>query len=1118
MTLVTALMVALLIYQYVPFYVLFLWWGTISGLAGFYLVRWLLYKRRRKSQVARQVSSNVPTDFGSTIVRACIVSALSGALWGGAVVFLPNLPSTLIPVMVIAAGAMAGGAATTLGALPLAAHLYVLFAILPYSAYFLFLDGRLDHIGLGALAAFMAVGLVWATRLVYGAIIKELGLRDRNSALIDTFRRERDEWRDLAFAAEAYAVFDPKQRLQAWNGRFATLFELSDAILQVGTSRRDVVSALTPPVGIVVGTEAHRSWIEAQLTLETESGGVREIAQMMNGRWVQSFAHRSRSGSTVMVYVDQTETKLAQQKSEVLSLRLVALAKATSDVFWEIGPDGIVNQVQGPEEGAPRSSFIGKPFADVWGDERAIFESAESLITIVEQKRPVSDFEYRMKLKSESQWYYLRASGVPVYDSEDRYLGYFLAIRNVTEGKTLELENQQRSQEITQLTENLSAGVFRMRRQDSTWEIEYANSWLTSEYGIEQNVVEALIAGFETELMSPDQADERRETIKAYAVTNQSYECRWMLSLPDGRVRWILERGRFLSGADGESGIEGLLWDITQTVDYEQALLKGQKRLSEVLAVLDSATEAIAIQSETGEIAYSNKAARALIGKPKASPAMGGFVSFLPLGDREKSELVKDLEDALAVYGTWEKTVPVALDEGGTSVYEMRIDSIQKGGAIFVATDVTLRKQSEIEEQTLRAELAESKQLQEVGQLAGGIAHDFANIISAVRSFADILMEDLEENTSERGYASKIAKACDRATNMVNQILLFAKTSRLEKEPVSVDHVWGQITGLLSGHFDGFTSLSTSSEITDEVVECSEAGLLQVALNLAVNARDAFEGEAGTVRISARPVAFSTSDLADYVEGRHRVDGSAFENEYPMHRVIEGRLEENIPYVCICVEDDGVGIGFQDLAQILDPFFTTKGASKGTGLGLSVVRNVVARSQGTLIIESTVGKGSQFSAYLPASDKQPAAPVASIEQSPPPVITTPLNRTARILIVDDEEDLSDVFSTALTKVGYETTNTYSAVEAWEVFKDDPDAWDAIVTDQVMPKMRGTELIERVREIRSDIPIILCTAFSETLSKTSALDLGASVFMSKPVAITDLISTVDTLLANTNTVH
>jgi CheY-like chemotaxis protein len=277
---------------------------------------------------------------------------------------------------------------------------------------------------------------------------------------------------------------------------------------------------------------------------------------------------------------------------------------------------------------------------------------------------------------------------------------------------------------------------------------------------------------------------------------------------------------------------------------------------------------------------------------------------------------------------------------------------------------------------------------------------------------------------------------------------------------------------LLSASLPSSTQLAVEAETLVAEVNAAQVG--QILVNLCLNANDALAGKPGTITIR----------LAQRAPDRSGADGSG-------SRVVAGTLHPHLHYAEISVSDTGSGMEGRVLARIFDPFFTTKARGRGTGLGLAVVHNTVIAYGGACLVTSRVGEGSTFAIYLPLS-RRAAAPIAA-EASPPPAAGR-----ERILVVDDEADLIDVLRIGLGRAGYEVLAVNDPETALAAFNADPDAWVAVISDQVMPRMKGLTLLSRLRAIRPSLPFILCTGYGDGVGEEAALAAGADAFFVKPV--------------------
>jgi CheY-like chemotaxis protein len=259
----------------------------------------------------------------------------------------------------------------------------------------------------------------------------------------------------------------------------------------------------------------------------------------------------------------------------------------------------------------------------------------------------------------------------------------------------------------------------------------------------------------------------------------------------------------------------------------------------------------------------------------------------------------------------------------------------------------------------------------------------------------------------------------------------------------------------------------------------SGAQIDQLITNLCVNSRDAFGEASGSIAITAR------SAMPEEIEGvrsEPRRDGERIFGEWQAGR----------RYCLLRVEDNGVGIAPEILDRVFEPFFTTKGRHRGTGLGLAVVHGVIQSSGGVCHLVSAPGKGTVFSIYFPVVNEGSADGRRAVAETPA------ARGSERVLIVDDEPDIADMLAIGLERLGYETVGVSDPLEALAAFTEQPDAFDVVITDQVMPGLRGIELIRRIKEIRPEITAILCTGYSEGATAEVSREAGADAYFHKPV--------------------
>jgi len=375
-----------------------------------------------------------------------------------------------------------------------------------------------------------------------------------------------------------------------------------------------------------------------------------------------------------------------------------------------------------------------------------------------------------------------------------------------------------------------------------------------------------------------------------------------------------------------------------------------------------------------------------------------------------------------------------------------------RGRPAFIAfhTDITEQKVWEREKKEFERQVQVAQQMEAIGTLAGGIAHDFNNILSSIIGFTELSLDEVKKDSTIEDNLREVYAAGVRAKNLVNQILTLSRHDDVDIKPVYLTPLIKEALKMLRSTIP--TSIEFKKNICNEplVVNADATQLHQVVVNLATNAKQAMVDATGVLEVTVNTVSF----------------GSEIKMKYP-------DLEPG-KYARITVSDTGIGIREKDLEKIFEPYYTTKEKGEGTGLGLSVVHGIVKSHNGHITVNSELGNGTTFQVILPLAKK------ASVER--PEQETQPLPTGAeRILLVDDELPVVKMQQKILEQLGYTVTARTSSVEALEAFRTSPAKFDLIITDMTMPNMTGYKLAEEVKAIRGDIPVILCTGFSEQLS-------------------------------------
>jgi len=401
-------------------------------------------------------------------------------------------------------------------------------------------------------------------------------------------------------------------------------------------------------------------------------------------------------------------------------------------------------------------------------------------------------------------------------------------------------------------------------------------------------------------------------------------------------------------------------------------------------------------------------------------------------------------------------------------------------GATVVAHDITDRKKAEEEKLRLEDQLQQAQKMEAVGTLAGGIAHDFNNILSVIIGYTELILMNGNVDSEVKQNLKEIFNASKHARDMVKQILAFSRQSKHERKPIQVRHIIKEALKMLRASLPATIKIQQKIEKNTGVIEADPTQFHQVLMNLCTNAAHAMHEKDGVLEISLSNIDWDQKAAARPPE-----------------------LKPG-PYLKLSVSDTGDGINPDAQDQIFEPYFTTKEKGEGTGLGLAVVQGIIKSHNGAVTVESKVGQGSTFNVYLPVIQRN----VATDE-----VVSAPLPMgQERILLVDDEQPLVEIGKQMLERLGYTVAARTSSVEALELFKAQPGRFDLVITDIVMPNMTGETLAEKLMDIRADIPIILCTGYSEKFTRQQASQMGVRSFLMKPLLMQDLANTVRQALA------
>jgi PAS domain S-box-containing protein len=394
------------------------------------------------------------------------------------------------------------------------------------------------------------------------------------------------------------------------------------------------------------------------------------------------------------------------------------------------------------------------------------------------------------------------------------------------------------------------------------------------------------------------------------------------------------------------------------------------------------------------------------------------------------------------------------------------------------AIDITAQKQAQVVKEQLETQLRQSQKMEAIGTLAGGIAHDFNNILGAILGYGELALQHCAASELRR-YLDNIMHATERAKLLVERILGFSRSGLGDRVPVNVESVVTEALELLQASLPTAIRLQSRIDAGNAAVIGDATYLHQVAMNLCTNAMQAME----------------LGGVLSVVLERAQVSDP--------QTLSRGSLAPG-PYVRLIVSDTGTGIPPAVLERMFDPFFTTKDVGEGTGLGLSLVHGIVTDLGGAIDVATTAGAGTRFEIWLPVAGETAIAPVEASR-------TLPRGSGETVMIVDDERPLVALAEEIIADLGYEPVGFDCSSSALEAFRAAPDRFDLLLTDESMPDLVGTELAQKIRRLRPNIPIILMTGYEGTQLANRAEAIGLSEVLRKPLHRRDLADSLARVL-------
>ncbi len=500
-----------------------------------------------------------------------------------------------------------------------------------------------------------------------------------------------------------------------------------------------------------------------------------------------------------------------------------------------------------------------------------------------------------------------------------------------------------------------------------------------------------------------------------------------------------------------------------------EALEQSEARRAEaerLRLAIDQSGESVVVLDRRGNVTFVNPAFTRITGY-SGKDIIGQNAAVLDTESRDDG-LFRRIWEKLKTGRSWHGRIASTRKSGEMYTADTLVSPVHDHAGALVNVVAVSR---DVTEELRREEaLRQAQKMNAIGQLAGGIAHDFNNILGGIVGFTEMALDEVSPDGKASRYLEKVLLAGERAESLVRNILTFSRRRSPDAKSRYLGPTVQEALELLGASIPSSVRIDATLESESAPVEADAAQIHEVVMNLATNAVHAME-EKGVLSIRLFERFVDTPE--------------------------SGRIGElaSGPYTVVELEDTGGGMNEAVLSLIFEPFFTTKKVGKGTGMGLSVVYGIMDSHGGNIQVTSIPGQGSTFSLYFPQIDRPSVADRISV-----PRVS---GGNERILLVDDEPILVEIATAFLTECGYRVTATTRSRDALASFHGKPEGFDVLITDQTMPELTGLELMEEVKRVRPEMPIILCTGFSSSIGNKSARELGVSRLLAKPVSVKKL---------------
>jgi len=759
---------------------------------------------------------------------------------------------------------------------------------------------------------------------------------------------------------------------------------------------------------------------------------------------------------------EQSESERKQTEKELQKSRerYRWIFENLQDVYYEAAADGTILEVSPSIEKISqytRKVLIGKSLYDIYTDSK----ERDEFVKILLDKGKVNDYEINLKDIDGSQRL-CSITALLTRDSQGIPIKIIGSMRDISKRKQAEKALKESEERFRQAFLTSPDSINLNRLEDGIY-IDI-NDGFTTIMGYTR---EEVVGKSSLSLNIWGNPEDRKRLVDGLTKKGYVENMEAPFVGKDGKIRYGLMSAR-VTKISGENVIISITRDITERKQSEEAVRESENKFRNIFNL---SSQAIALtEVETGKIVEVNQI-------------------FCELTQYSEREIVGKTTTELRFYSDKDRIRFIDRVKASGRVHGLEMNFRAKDGskltALMFANLIEISERHLIltmfyditEQKKLENQLRQSQKMESIGTLAGGIAHDFNNILAIIIGNTEMAIDAVPEWNLVKEYLKEIQTAGARAKDVVRHILNFSRKDNTDRKPTNMRLIVEDTLEMLRSSIPTDIEIRQNISCESDMILADPTQMSQVLMNLCTNSTHAMRDEGGILEISLQNVEFGKQNMElDLGPGR---------------------------YVKLALSDTGYGIDPKHIDRIFDPYFTTKVMGEGTGLGLSVIQGIVKTHHGAVTVKSEPGKGTVFEVLFPVIEGE-----MEPEAEGPRVF---LIGKEKILFIDDEESILKLVKKRLEMQGYQVEAKNNPVEALELFRSEPDRFDLIITDMTMPKMTGDKLAKEILGIRPEIPIILCSGYSDRIDAEKATAMGIRKYIEKPLDMSDFMISIRKVL-------